>query len=375
LGAALVSTPEPAQPAATPAKTAALAARQNSAEFYRPAWDGLTVSTIGLGTYLGDPDAATDARYAAALGRYLELGGNLVDTAINYRFQRSERTIGAALTAAIAAGVVSRDEVVLCTKGGYLSFDGDWPADPEAWVRETFLDTGIVQPDDIVDGHCMAPAYLRHQIAHSRANLQVDCIDLYYLHNPEGQLAAIGPALFRDRLREAFATFEVAVAQGHLRAYGAATWNGLRAAPGDADYLSLQTLLETAHDVAGDRHHFRAVQLPLNLRMLEAVAVNNQPGAAGLASLLQVAAESNIAVLASASLLQSKIVGRLPEKLRASFEPGLTDAQRGLQFVRSAPGTTAALVGMSHVEHVDENLALRSLPPMRAEAWGGFFKR
>src|SRR5258708_18335803 len=98
----------------------------------------------------------------------------------------------------MATGVVSRDEVVLCTKGGYLSFDGAWPADPDAWARETFIETGIVQPDDIVDGHCMAPGYLRHEIAQSRANLQVACLDLYYLHNPESQLPAIGPAVFRE---------------------------------------------------------------------------------------------------------------------------------------------------------------------------------
>ena len=115
----------------------------------------------------------------------------------------------------------------------------------------------------------MSPAYLRHEIAQSRANLQVACIDLYYLHNPESQRAVIDAMLFRERLREAFATFEVAVAQGHLRAYGVATWNGLRAVPSAPDYLTLQALLETAHDVAGDRHHFRAVQLPLNLRMLD----------------------------------------------------------------------------------------------------------
>jgi len=324
---------------------------------------------------LGDPDAATDARYAAAIGRYLELGGNLLDSAINYRFQRSERALGAALGAALAAGVVRRDEVVLCTKGGYLSYDGNSPADPEAWVRETFIDTGIVQPDEIVDGHCMAPAYLRHQITQSRQNLQVECIDLYYLHNPEAQLAAIGPDLFRERLREAFATFEVAVAQGHIRCYGAATWSGLRAAPTEPAYLSLQTLLETARDVSGERHHFRAVQLPLNLRMLEAAGSQNQPGAAGRASLLAVAAENEIAVVASASLLQSQLVGRLPDALRAKFEPGMTDAQRALQFVRSTPGVSAALAGMSQVEHVDENLGLRSLPPMRTEAWRSIFQR
>lgn len=369
-----MSAPASAGGAATPAATAALAARQATAEFYRPGWDGLSMASIGLGTYLGEPNAATDAGYMAAVRRYWQLGGNLVDSAINYRFQRSERAIGAALQAALAAGDITRDEVVLCTKGGYISFDGGWPADPEAWVRQTIIDTGLAQANDIIDGQCMAPAYLRHQIAQSRANLQVDCIDLYYLHNPESQLPAVGAALFRERLREAFATLEVAVSQGHVRAYGAATWNGLRAAPGAADYLSLESLLEAARDVSGDRHHFRAVQLPFNLRLLEAAASRNQPGQQGLAPLLQVAAEHDIAVIASAALMQSQIIGRLPEAMWARFEPGLTDAQRGLQFARSAPGMSAALAGMSRVAHVEENLGLRGVPRMPAAAWHGVLK-
>jgi aryl-alcohol dehydrogenase-like predicted oxidoreductase len=361
--------------AATPAATAAFAGRHGGAGFYRPAWGGLNVAGIGLGTYLGDADAATDERYTAAIRCYLQLGGNLIDSAINYRFQRSERIVGKTLQAALAAGDVARDEVVLCTKGGYLSFDGDWPANPDAWARETFLDTGLAQPEEIVNGHCMAPAYLRHEIAQSRANLQVECIDLYYLHNPEGQRAVVGDHHFRERLREAFATLEVAVTQGQIRAYGAATWNGLRARPDAPDYLALKTLIESAQDVAGDRHHFRAVQLPFNFQMLEAVGGDNQPGQTGAAPLLQVAAEHDVAVMASASLLQSKFASRLPERLRAKFEPGLTDAQRALQFVRSAPGITAALTGMSRVEHVEENMALRSVQPMPAQAWQSVFQK
>ncbi len=355
-------------PHATPASTTRFAAHHPSAGFYRPGWDGLTLASVGLGTYLGEPDAATDAQYAAAIGRYLALGGNVLDTAINYRFQRSERTIGEALAAAIQAGDVSREEVALCTKGGYLSFDGKWPADPDGWVRETFIDTGLIRPEDIVEGHCMTPAYLRHQIVQSLKNLQVDCIDLYYLHNPEGQHAMVGEAEFHARLREAFAALEVAVAQGQIAAYGTATWNGYRAHPQASDYLSLQTVLEVARDVMGDKHHFRAVQLPLNFQMVEAFGKHNQPGANGLRSFLEVAAENGLTVIASASLLQSRVVGRLPDDLRAKFDGCTTDAQRALQFVRSTPGLTTALAGMSRVEHVEENMQLIRLPPMGVEA-------
>jgi aryl-alcohol dehydrogenase-like predicted oxidoreductase len=63
-------------------------------------------------------------------------------------------------------------------------------------------------------------------------------------------------------------------------------------------------------------------------------------------------------------MLQGRVLGRLPPKLRAKFPPDLTDAQRALQFARSAPGVTATLAGMSHPAHVDENLRLRDVAPM-----------
>ncbi len=359
---------------ATPAGTARLAARHSGAEFHRAAWGGLGLASIGLGTYLGDPTDALDARYAAAVRRYLSLGGNLIDTAINYRFQRSERAIGIALRAAIDQGEVSRDEVVICTKGGFVPFDGRMPADPIAWMRTTFVEAGVAELHDVVDGHCLRPAYLRHQIEHSRRNLGVACIDLYYLHNPETQRAGVGEAEFLDRLREAFAALEAAEAAGHIAAYGVATWDGLRAEPAEPSYLSVDALVQTARGVAGDRHHFRAVQLPVNLQMLEALGRRNQPGPDGPTSLLNAAIEFDLSVIASAPLLQARLLNRLPGHLRARFAGCDTDAQRAIQFARSTPGLAAALVGMSRPEHVDENLKLRDLPPMSLDEYHALFR-
>ncbi len=89
---------------------------------------GLAVGSIGIGTYLGEPDAATDAAYEEALKAALRGGINLIDTAVNYRFQRSERVIGKVLAELIASGEVMREEVVVATKGGYITFDGGVPS-------------------------------------------------------------------------------------------------------------------------------------------------------------------------------------------------------------------------------------------------------
>src|SRR5262245_45392769 len=82
----------------------------------------LSLSSVGLGSYLAPADDATDARYEAAVAHSLALGANVVDAAIVYRNQRSERAIGRALRAAAAAGI-ARDEIVVATKAGFLGQD------------------------------------------------------------------------------------------------------------------------------------------------------------------------------------------------------------------------------------------------------------
>ena len=336
--------------------------------------DGLTLSSIGLGTYLGDETAEDDRAYEDAVTAALGRGANVLDAAINYRCQRSERTIGRALAALVAGGGVARDEIFVSTKGGYLPFDGDPPPNPHAagrHLRETYVDSGIAARDEIVDGiHCLAPRYLRDQIARSRRNLGLATIDLYYLHNPEHQLGKVAPDEFLGRVRRAFEMLEEEVAVGRVARYGMATWSGFRVEAGAREHLSLEKIVTIAREVGGSRHGFRAVQLPLNLAMTEALTARNQSLAARgeeLAPLLEVAGELGVSVFASGSILQGRLASGLPALLVETF-PGLaSDAQRALQFTRSTPGITSALVGMKQRRHVDENLALAAHPPASLE--------
>ncbi len=82
----------------------------------------LWISSIGLGTYLGEPTAEADAAYTQAVRLAVASGINLLDTAINYRHQRSERNIGAALREMVSAGELQRDEVVDLYQGGISLF-------------------------------------------------------------------------------------------------------------------------------------------------------------------------------------------------------------------------------------------------------------
>jgi len=333
----------------------------------------LWLSSIGLGTYLGEPDDAADAAYTEAVTSALQSGINVVDTAINYRHQRSERNVGTALAQLVGTGNVGRDEVLVCTKAGYLSFDGNLPADPREYFVKEYVETGILNPKDLAGGmHCIAPPYLENQIERSRRNLGLATIDVFYLHNPESQLADVSPQVFRERLRHAFQLLESQVKHGRLRFYGMATWNAFRVPNGSRDSISLPEAAELAREVGGADHHFRFIQLPFNLAMPEAFGLANQTLGKKNVSVLTAAQQLGIAVMGSASLYQGRLAHSLPPVIRETL--GMkTDAENAIQFARSAPGLTTALIGMGNSVHVAANLKPVLLQPARLEEWSRLF--
>src|ERR1700682_3280194 len=248
--------------------------------FYRPIGGSTVVSSLGFGTYLGDCDDSEDARYTATARAALEKGVNLLDTAINYRCQRSERAIGQAVRISITNGTIRREEVVVCTKGGYIPLDRIPPATKEGY--RGFLDSeyyrpGVMQPADVVSGgHCLAPRYLDDQIERSRKNLGLAVIAISSLHNPEQQLEVVSRPQFLDVMRAAFSALEKQVRREVIGNYGCATWNGFRVLPEARNHLSLEELVSVAREVGGERHHFKVVQLPVNLAMTEAVRAPTQ---------------------------------------------------------------------------------------------------
>lgn len=333
----------------------------------------LAVSSIGIGTYLGKPDAQTDANYAEAIEKFVESGGNVIDTAANYRFQRSERNIGEALKNLQEKGF-SRDELLICTKGGYLPFDGEPPRDVQSYFEENFVKKGIATFADLVGGsHCMTPDYLQSQIDQSLANMQIEGIDVFYIHNPESQLSEIDKYTFEARLAKAFEKLEENRTNNKIQFYGTATWNGFRAAPDAAGYHSLERMANIARQVAGENHGFRFVQLPFNLAMPEALLFENQAVEGRVFSTIDAADKLGISVMISASILQGKLSQNLPAHLNESLGNLETDALTAIQFVRSTPNVTTALVGMSKAAHVEENLKLAKIEPVSRETFGQMF--
>lgn len=335
---------------------------RTAAGHFREVPAGLLFSSIGIGTYLGEPDEAADKGYADAVVAAIEGGINVVDSAINYRLQRSERSIGTALKKLAAKGI-ARDEIVLCTKAGFLTPDGEMPDDANEYFSREYIESGVFRPEEIAAGcHCMTPRYLADQLGRSLRNLGVECVDVFYLHNPETQLSDISRDELKKRIREAFMFLESQVSAGKIATYGLATWNAFRDDSKAQGYFSLAEMEEIAREVGGSDHHFRFVQLPVNLAMPEALIRPNQVVQGKTMAVVQAARALGITLVSSASLLQGQLTRNLPPYIGNAL--GLKkNSEQALQFARSVPGVTTALVGMSRVDHVRANLALVGIEP------------
>jgi aryl-alcohol dehydrogenase-like predicted oxidoreductase len=346
---------------------------RSAAGHFREIRGGLVLSSIGIGTYLGEPNEATDKAYTDSVIAAVESGANVVDTAINYRLQRSERSVGAALRKLASHGF-ARNEYVVCTKAGFLTPDGTMPPDPNEYFSHEFLERGIFRPDEIAAGcHCMTPGYLADQVERSRRNLGVETIDVFYLHNPETQLSEVPVEEFRNRIHAAFTFLESAVADRKIGAYGLATWNAFREDPKAAGFLSLEEMAGIATEIAGENHHMRFVQLPFNLAMPEALTRPNQMVEGKAVPMVQAARAMGVTLITSAALLQGQLTKNLPAFVSEALNMK-NDSTLALQFARSVPGLTTALVGMSRVEHVKTNLALVGVGPAAREQFLKLFE-
>lgn len=349
---------------ATPAGTADYAREHPAAHgHYRMARE-LTLSSIGFGSYLGEETPEGDDAYAEAMAAGLRGGVNVLDTAINYRSMRSERAVGMAIR---RAGV-ARERFMVVTKGGFVPVDADSTLRPQDQF-DALVDRGVARPDDLVAGcHVMTPQYLADSLRRSLRNLDLDAVDLFLVHNPETQLDAGVPRdAFDAQLLDVFRMLECEAGAGRIGGYGVATWSGLRCGPDRAGHLALETLLALAEDAAeGGSHHLRAIEVPFNLAMPEAARASTQSWRGARVPTLVAAAEAGLVVLGSATLAQGRLLRAAPHPLWERLG-AQTPLEAALQFARSTPGLTTALVGTGRRDHAEQNVAVAQLAP-RPEA-------
>ena len=195
---------------ATPNGTKEFATNSKANQLNFKKTQNLTLSNIGIGTYLGEADEKTDDMVTNAVKKSVMSGVNVIDTAINYRAQKAERSVGRAIAEMVKEKTVTRDQIFVCTKNGYLTNDAEIKLEFWEYVKNEYTDKGIIGEGDVSSGyHCMTLPYLDDQIDRSLNNLGIDCIDLLYLHNAvEGQINDVSKNQFLTNLKQVFGLYE-----------------------------------------------------------------------------------------------------------------------------------------------------------------------
>ena len=336
-------------------------------------FEDLHLSNVGIGTYLGNPDSQTDELVKNAVKQSVLSGVNVIDTAINYRAQKAERSVGKALSELIQEGKITRNQVFISSKNGYVTNDADIQEDFMQYVMRELGKTGIVKEGDITSGyHCMTTAYLSDQLDRSLKNLDLECIELMYLHNGiEGQIKDISKDEFLEKLKSVFELYEQKRDEGKIKFYGMATWECFRVQDNDPQHLSLEDIVQMAKKIGGDNHGFKFIQLPYNMNYDQALLGKNQIIGNKPVSILESAVTLGIGVFTSVPFMQGRLLspGVMPE-----FSD-LKSSLRALQFIRSSPGVLAPLVGQKSAEHVSENLEIMKIPPLSNEDFVALVKK
>ena len=328
-------------------------------------FDNLYLSSLGMGTYLGQITPEDDRDLENAIYESVKSGAmNVIDTAINYRSMKSEKNIGNAMKRLIEEGVVSRDQVFISTKNGYITNDGDFPTvDVLEYINNMFISQGIIKPKDISSGYnVLNPNYIRKCIDKSLTNMQLDTIDLVYIHNAyESWVEDIDRKEFDEMVRKVFQVYEEYRSKSKISYYGMATWTCFRVLKYEREYLSLEEMVKIAQEVGGKDHGFRFIQLPYNLAYREAYLLKNQSvGNDNDLTILQACNKLNIGVFTSVPLLQTKLFGaKIPDYL--GYDNQLLKI---VQITRSTPNVLAPLIGQKKPNHVKENIQLAKVAPL-----------
>lgn len=343
------------------------ASNRTKPEAHFKKFDGLWLSSLGMGTYLGGLTPEEDKAVEDAVYTSIKSGGiNVLDTAINYRAMKSEKSIGRALARLEEEGSISRDQIFVSTKNGYITNDGDYPGvDVMEYMQRMFISPGIMTANDISSGYnVMNPKYLARCIDKSLVNMGLSTIDLVYVHNAfESWNQDVGREEFMSMLSAVFEVYERYRAERKIRYYGMATWTCFRVSKQEPEYLSLEECVKLAVRAGGKEHGFRFIQLPYNLAYSEALLLRSQSASSetGL-TILEAAGRLGIGVFTSIPLFQGRLL-----KAQVPDYAGLSSTvPKLLQIVRSSPSVIAPLVGQKRAEHVEENLKISEIPPLSA---------
>ncbi|TCV90320.1 aldo/keto reductase [Sulfurirhabdus autotrophica] len=342
----------------------------------------LKLSSIGLGTFPGAATDEVDGQYAEIISKGLQNGINVIDTGAHYRYGRSLGAVGMGLRKAFEAGV-SREELFLVSKGGFLTFKEGPPQDMAAWFDAEIVKKNLGNLDDLTQAHLLNPRYIAFQLELSRQAMGVETLDAFLIDQPEVHIPRIGKEMLNKKLEQIFVVLEQAVKDGRIRYYGISTFSGFRVETDDKLFqsiTSLQGLAERAAKIVqGDvmaKHHFKVVQMPFNQVMLEGFTRFSQTtGQGNIAGTFQAAHQLKVYLMASHTMFKGHLATQCTDTVLQSMSQLKNHAQRALQFNRSTPGLGTTLVGVSTPSHLEDVLEVAKMMPIEKTAYLKMYQR
>lgn len=339
--------------------------------------ENLKLSSVGMGTYLGNLSAQDDDDLEKSLYYSIKEGGiNVIDTSINYRSMLSEKCVGRAINSLIEQEVINRENIFICTKNGYVTNDGDYSnIDIDTYLTSMFLNNNIISRSDLSPSyHVMHPTYISRCIDKSLCNMGINTIDLIYIHNSfESWHDIVDRTSYHEMLARVFQLYEDFRQKGKINFYGMATWNCFTSKENSKEYLSLKEVVDIAKDVGGNNNGFKFIQLPFNMYLSQPYTFRNQSTeTSSKLTLLEAAQKYGIHVFTSVPLYQGKLLQMGLDKSPLDSLP--TTSLKLLQFVRSTPGITAPLVGQKKTSHTKENMQISKYPPLSNDEYNATMK-
>lgn len=379
-------------------------------DFFNETKDGLFLSSIGIGTYLGDASDVGDRKYYDSITYGIQNGINVVDTAITYRSMRSEKVVGSVIKDVSSRYDVGREHLFISTKGGVIHIPGG--QDRKEYITNKVVNGLLINPGSIIDRrYCIEPVFLEREIEQSRENLGLETIDCYFIHNPETALKSLSREAFYRKLYEIFELMEEKVAQACIRYYGIASWTGFRVDGDCSVFLDLPRIYSIASEIT-ETHHFRFIQVPLSIGMPVLFGKKQHVYHGQNLSVFEAAGKLGLDVFVSGSVYEGKLEELMNlceifrsvasrqacsyvEQVKVSFPKSsislvqlfklllrLRDGNldlvslikshshhsgkelypKALDMVRSLDGITTALTSCDESEYVRENLALSHVP-------------
>jgi aryl-alcohol dehydrogenase-like predicted oxidoreductase len=329
--------------------------------------ENLKLSSVGMGTYLGNLSAQDNDDLEKSLYYSIKEGGiNVIDTSINYRSMLSEKCIGRAINRLIEEEVINRENIFICTKNGYVTNDGDYTnIDIDTYLTSMFLNSNIISHSDLSPSYnIMHPSYISRCIDKSLCNMGINTIDLIYIHNSfESWHNIVDRSKYYEMLSRVFQLYEEYRQKGKINFYGMATWNCFTSKENSKDYLSLKEVVDIAKNVGGNNNGFKFIQLPFNMNLNQPYTFRNQSTeTSNKLTILEASQKYGIHVFTSVPLYQGKLLQMGLDKSPLDNLP--TTSLKLLQFARSTPGITAPLVGQKKNSHTKENVLISKYPPL-----------